>query len=112
MDIDPGMLSFYKELLAKTPIGSDQWPLDEQRAAWNQLCKQFRAPRPDGLNVSDLETDGVKFASLFRKVKTQNPAFFIFMAEAGFWVGLKRMMICVQKWQRGLIAPWPWWIIA
>jgi acetyl esterase len=61
MKLDPGMLAFHKELNAKTPPGSDQWPLDRQRTAWNELCQQFRAPRPKGLTVSDLETDGVKF---------------------------------------------------
>ncbi len=59
--LDPGMFAFYKELSAQTPVGSDQWPLDRQRAAWNKLCRQFRAPRPAGINVSDLETEGVKF---------------------------------------------------
>ncbi|MDE2445313.1 MAG: alpha/beta hydrolase [Alphaproteobacteria bacterium] len=57
--IDPGMLAFYKELSAKTPPGSDQWPLDQQRSAWNDLCKMFRAPRPPNLDVFDLVADGV-----------------------------------------------------
>ena len=61
MDIDPGMLSFYQELSAQTPAGSENWPLERQRLAWNELCKQFRAPRPAGLIVADLETDGLKF---------------------------------------------------
>ncbi len=84
MDIDPGMLSFYKELLAKTPLGSDQWPLDQQRAAWNDLCKQFRAQRPEGLNVFDLETDGVKFRLFIPETKTPKPGVLYF--HGGGWV--------------------------
>ena len=84
MDIDPGMLSFYQELLAKTPLSSDQWPLDRQRAAWNDLCKQFRAPRPENLIVSDLETDGVKFRLFTPKTKTPKPGVLYF--HGGGWV--------------------------
>lgn len=61
MEIDPGILAFCAEISAKTPPGSDQWPLDRQRKAWNEVCAQFRAPRPAGLQVHDLETGGVKF---------------------------------------------------
>ena len=84
MDIDPGMLSFYEELLAKTPIGSDQWPLDRQRLAWNELCKQFRATRPNGLSVSDLETDGVKFRLFVPQGKNPKPGVLYF--HGGGWV--------------------------
>ncbi len=84
MHIDPGMLSFYKELLAKTPPGSDQWALDQQRLAWNDLCKQFRAPRPQGLIVSDLETEGVKFRRFIPKTKTPKPGVLYF--HGGGWV--------------------------
>ncbi len=84
MDIDPGMLSFYKELLAKTPLGSDQWPLDEQRSAWNDLCKQFRAPRPENLFVSDLEIEGVKFRLFIPKTKSPKPGVLYF--HGGGWV--------------------------
>ena len=84
MEIDKGMLSFYKQLLAKTPIGSDQWPLDRQRLAWNELCKQFRATRPNGLSVSDLETDGVKFRLFVPQGKPPKPGVLYF--HGGGWV--------------------------
>ena len=84
MEIDKGMLSFYKQLLAKTPIGSDQWPLDRQRLAWNELCKQFRATRPNGLSVSDLETDGVKFRLFVPQGKNPKPGVLYF--HGGGWV--------------------------
>jgi acetyl esterase len=84
MNIDPGMLKFYKELLAKTPLGSDQWPLDQQRAAWNDLCKQFRAARPEGIIVSDLEAEGVKFRLFVPKTKSPKPGVLYF--HGGGWV--------------------------
>jgi acetyl esterase len=84
MNIDPGMLSFYKVLSAKTPPGSDQWPLDRQRDAWNDLCKQFRAPRPEGVSVSDLETEGVKFRLYIPKSKPSKPGVLYF--HGGGWV--------------------------
>ena len=84
MDIDPGMLSFYKELLAKTPVGSDQWPLDQQRTAWNELCKQFRAPRPDGVKVAELETEGVKFRLFVSQGQNPKPGILYF--HGGGWV--------------------------
>ena len=84
MEIDPGMLSFYKELAAKTPPGSDQWPLEKQRAAWNELCKQFCASRPDGLIVSDLETDGVKFRLFVPDGEKPKPGILYF--HGGGWV--------------------------
>lgn len=59
--LDPGMLTFYKELSANTPPEFNAWPLDKQREAWNKVCAQFRAPRPVGIFVSDLKTEGVKF---------------------------------------------------
>ena len=59
--LDFGMLAFYKELSAQTPAEFNEWPLDQQREAWNKVCAQFRAPRPAGIRVSDLETEGVKF---------------------------------------------------
>ena len=61
MEIDPGILAFCAEVAAKTPPGSDQWPLTRQRQAWNEVCAQFRAPRPPHIKVQDLVTEGVKF---------------------------------------------------
>jgi acetyl esterase len=61
MNLDPGMLAFNVELSAQTPPEAVTWPLDQQRAAWNAVCKQFRASRPAGVTVSNLEFEGVKF---------------------------------------------------
>jgi acetyl esterase len=83
-EIDPGMLAFYKELSAKTPPGSDQWPMEKQRAAWNELCKQFRAPRPIGLRAYDLETEGVKFRLFVPKGGGAKPGILYF--HGGGWV--------------------------
>jgi acetyl esterase len=61
MNLDPGMLAFNAELSAQTPPEAVDWPLDKQRAVWNEVCKKFRSPHPAGLKVQDLETDGVRF---------------------------------------------------
>ena len=56
--IDEGMLTFYKELSQHSPPESAAWPLPEQRAAWDGVCRMFRAPRPERLMVEDLDADG------------------------------------------------------
>ena len=56
--VDEGMLTFYKELSKHSPPESASWPLPEQRAAWDGVCRMFRAPRPDRLMVEDLDVDG------------------------------------------------------
>ena len=61
MNLDPGMIAFNALLSAKTPPEAVTWPLEKQRTAWNAVCKQFSAPRPAGLTVSNLEFEGVKF---------------------------------------------------
>ena len=58
-DIDPGMLQFYEALKAKSPPESVNWPLPRQREAWDELCRDFRAPRPQGIESEDLEVSGV-----------------------------------------------------
>lgn len=57
--VDPGMLKFYKELSEHSPPESAHWPLDRQRAAWDAVCRMFRAPRPERLIVEDLDAGGV-----------------------------------------------------
>lgn len=53
--IDPGMLKFYKVLSAESPPESVNWPLPRQRKSWDEVCAKFRAPRPPGLVVEDLQ---------------------------------------------------------
>lgn len=57
--VDPGMLSFYKELSKLSPPESAHWPLPEQRKGWDDVCRMFRAKRPERLLVEDLDADGV-----------------------------------------------------
>lgn len=66
--IDPGMLAFYKALSARTPVGSEHWPLDRQRATWNAVCAEFRAPYPDSVDVIDVNANGVA-CRLFKPAK-------------------------------------------
>ena len=57
--LDPGMLAFYKALSAQSPPEAATWPLDVQRASWNAVCREFRAPTPDGVSVEDRMLNGV-----------------------------------------------------
>ena len=58
LPVDPGMLTFYKALSTESPPESATWPLDVQRAAWNGVCRKFRAPLPDGVAVEDRVLNG------------------------------------------------------
>lgn len=82
--IDPGMLSFYKALSAKTPAGSESWPLDSQRAAWNAVCAEFRAPRPAGVTASDITCNGVPCRLFVPPGDGPWPA--VIYAHGGGWV--------------------------
>ena len=57
--IDPGMLRFYEELRSIPRPKSVNWPLPEQRKGWEDVCRMFRAPRPERLMVEDLDIEGV-----------------------------------------------------
>jgi acetyl esterase len=59
LPIDPGMLAFYKELSEKSPPEAVTWPLARQRKEWDELCRSFRAPRPEGLIVENIDANGV-----------------------------------------------------
>jgi acetyl esterase len=63
--VDEGMMTFYRELSRHTPPESSSWPLPRQRAAWDEVCRRFRAPRPPGLVVEDINVDGIPLR-LFR----------------------------------------------
>jgi acetyl esterase len=57
--LDPGMLKFYNALSAESPPEAATWPLDQQRSAWNGVCRKFRAAIPDGVFVEDKILNGV-----------------------------------------------------
>lgn len=59
LPLDPGMLKFYKALSAESPPEAATWPLDVQRAAWNDVCYKFRAKLPSGVVVEDRVFNGV-----------------------------------------------------
>ena len=56
--LDPGMLAFSREITAATPPEAVHWPLERQRAAWDEVCRSFRAPRPAGVRVEDVTVAG------------------------------------------------------
>lgn len=83
-DIDPGMLAFYKALSARTPPGSEHWPLAQQREAWNAVCGEFRAPYPDTVIVTEVDANGVP-CRLFRpQGASSSPA--VIYSHGGGWV--------------------------
>ncbi len=57
--VDPGMLQFYKALNEACPPGIVDQPLPEQRRAWDEVCRTFRAERPEGLDVRNLAVKAV-----------------------------------------------------
>ncbi len=63
--IDSGMMKFYKALSAVSPPEAATWPLDQQRSAWNRVCRKFRGPIPDGVEVEDRVLAGVR-CQIFR----------------------------------------------
>jgi acetyl esterase len=82
--VDPGMMQFYKALVAKTPAGSESWPLDKQRVAWNALCAEFRAPRPANIEAVDLVANGVP-CRVFKPKASGSKAGVIY-GHGGGWV--------------------------
>jgi acetyl esterase len=56
--LDPGMRAFCAEISAATPPEAHDWPLDRQRAAWADVCRSFRSPRPPSVAVETIAIDG------------------------------------------------------
>ena len=59
LPLDMGMLNFYNALSVESPPEAATWPLDVQRAAWNRVCRKFRAAMPEGILVEDRYLAGV-----------------------------------------------------
>jgi acetyl esterase len=84
--LDAGMRHFYKKLSEATPPGAETWPLAQQRAAWNELCRSFQAPRPAGLAVSDIICNGVP-CRFYRPAGNETVAAVIYGHGGGFVLG-------------------------
>jgi acetyl esterase len=82
--LDPGMAEFCKKLAAATPPGSELWPLEKQREAWNSLCRAFRSPYPEGVDVKDVMANGVP-ARVFTPA-TKGPHAGVIYGHGGGWV--------------------------
>jgi acetyl esterase len=52
--IDEGMLRFYRELCLASPPEAVSWPLERQRASWEEVCRVFQAPQPQGVRSEDI----------------------------------------------------------
>jgi len=84
MPVDEGMLKFYKELSQHSPPESAHWPLPEQRAAWDGVCRRFRAKRPARLMVEDLDADGTHVRVFRPPGESPKPGVIYF--HGGGWV--------------------------
>jgi acetyl esterase len=84
LPLDPGMLKFYKALSAESPPEAATWPLDVQRAAWNGVCRKFRAIFPDGVAVEDRVLNGVPCQIFRPKGEVLRPGLIYF--HGGGWV--------------------------
>lgn len=82
--LDPGMKTYCDALAAQTPPGAEKWPLARQRAEWDELCRQFRSPRPDNVEVFEIMANGV-FVRMFRP-KNATHAAGILYSHGGGWV--------------------------
>lgn len=84
MPVDEGMLKFYKELSRHSPPESAHWPLPEQRAAWDGVCRMFRAKRPARLMVEDLDAEGIHVRVFRPPGESPKPGVIYF--HGGGWV--------------------------
>lgn len=84
--VDAGMLKFYKELSAHSPPESASWPLPQQRKAWDDLCRMFRAERPRGIFAEDLDANGVH-VRLFRPAGNISKPGVIYFHGGGWVLG-------------------------
>jgi acetyl esterase len=82
--IDPGMMSYCDALAAQTPPGAEKWPLAKQRAEWDALCRQFRAPRPLSIEVVDTVANGVPVRIFKPRGNAMSPG--VIYAHGGGWV--------------------------
>ena len=82
--VDEGMLKFYKELSKHSPPESALWPLPRQRQAWDDVCRLFRAKRPERLMVEDLDADGVHVRVFRPPGESPKPGVIYF--HGGGWV--------------------------
>jgi acetyl esterase len=58
LPLDPGMRAFTVEINGATPPEAVDWPLDRQRAAWDDVCRSFHASRPPSIRVKDIAIVG------------------------------------------------------
>ena len=82
--IDPGMLKFYRELSQHSPAEAANWPLPLQRKAWDDVCRMFRAKRPERLVVEDMDAGGVPVRVFRPPGKAPRPGVIYF--HGGGWV--------------------------
>jgi hypothetical protein len=96
LPVDEGMLKFYKELSKHSPPESANWPLALQRKAWDDVCRMFRAPRPERLMVRTKRR--WRDARLPAARRAPKPVSY-FTAAAGSWAVAGPMTTYAPKWR-------------
>lgn len=86
LPIDPGIMGFCTAIAEKTPPGAEKWPMEKQRKAWDEVCRSFRAPRPAGLDVSDVVLNSVA-CRVFKPAGDKLRAGVIYGHGGGFVLG-------------------------
>jgi acetyl esterase len=83
LPLDPGMRAFGEAIAAATPPGAEQWPLDQQRAAWNGVCRKFRTPHPANIEITEVDAYGIS-TRLYRPSDRVTPG--VIYSHGGGWV--------------------------
>jgi acetyl esterase len=84
--LDAGMQAFNDTFAAAMPAEAKDWPLAQQRLAWNTLCRSFHAPHPPGLRVEDILCNTVP-CRLFRPEGDRPVPIVIYGHGGGFVFG-------------------------
>jgi acetyl esterase len=69
--LDEGMYEFYQKLTLASPPEAVNWPLQQQRRSWNEVCQAFASAKPSGLSTEDL---GVPRGGETVRVRIYRPA--------------------------------------
>jgi len=84
---DPEVLRFVGESEAAYPTETYQASIPETRQFYDRLCEFFRAPRPDGVTVSDEAINGVTCRRYWPAGLNPDAPFVQFLHGGGFVVG-------------------------
>jgi acetyl esterase len=90
LPIDEGMLRFYKKLSTASPPEAVHWPLAKQRRSWDELCRAFASPRPEGMRSIDVAVprqDGSVNVRVYRPAGDKIRPGLLYMHGGGWVLG-------------------------